>query len=439
MVPSSVLTWNRSSEKADDHNYKEYAMKFLLDFHNRIRKHFEKGGKWERFYPLFEAHDTFLFTTGDVTKGPSHVRDSVDLKRIMITVVISLMPCMLMAMYNTGYQAHLAIEGGAAPLDNWRTSAMTLIGLELSSRSGVACFIHGALYFIPIYIVTIIVGGFFEVLFAIVRRHEINEGFLVTSALYPLTLPATIPLWQVALGIAFGVVIGKELFGGVGMNIWNPALMSRAFLYFAYPAQISGDAVWIAAQTSPDAYSGATWLAVARDHGMEGLRNGVPGLTNGTLSWWDAFLGFIPGSMGETSALFCLMGAIILIITQVASWRTITGVLLGSFLMIGVFNLIGSKTNPMFSVPFYWHWVLGGFAFGTVFMATDPVSSPFIEKARWIYGFLIGAFGILVRVVNPAYPESWMLAILFMNMFAPLIDHFFVQANIKRRMARYAA
>lgn len=420
-------------------------MRRLRSILDRNARHFETGGKLHRLYALWEAGDTFLYTPGKVTAAPSHVRDAIDLKRLMSIVVVALVPCMLMAMYNTGYQTHLAIEAGAAPLADWRTAVFESLGFDLGSRgdplsaSVLACFVHGALYFIPVYLVTIVVGGLFEAIFAIVRRHEINEGFLVTSALFPLTLPPTIPLWQVALGIAFGVVFGKEVFGGTGRNIWNPALTARTFLYFAYPAQISGDAIWVAAKTAPDVYSGATWLAVARNRGLEGLLEGVPGLSNGTLSLWDAFLGFMPGSFGETSILCCLIGAAILIATRIGSWRIMAGSCAGSFAMIGVFNLIGGSTNPMFGIPFWWHWVIGSFAFATVFMATDPVSAPYTDTGRWIYGILIGAFGMLIRCVNPAFPESWMLAIIFMNIFSSIIDHFVIQANIRRRLARHAA
>lgn len=406
-------------------------MKFLLNLQNKQRKLFEKGGKLEKLYPLFEANDTFLFTPDSVTKGPSHVRDGLDLKRMMITVVIALAPCMLMAMYNTGYQANFAItEQGAAPLNTWQTAVMNALGIGFAP-SLFACFVHGALYFLPVYIVTLIAGGFWEVLFACIRKHEINEGFLVTSALFPLILPATIPLWQVAMGVSFGVVVAKEVFGGVGMNIFNPALMARAFLFFAYPGQISGDKVWIAADFSKlDGVTGATWLARLAEGGKDALSHGA--------SWMDAFLGFVPGSMGETSTLCCIIGAVILIATQVGSWRTMLGVVVGSFAMAGLLNVLPSE-NLYWKVPFYWHWVLGGFAFAAVFMATDPVSSAFTDLGKLIYGFLIGVMGILIRVLNPAFPEGWMLAILFMNMFAPLIDHFVVQANIKRRIARHAA
>jgi len=415
-------------------------MSLLRRILDRMGKPFEKGCRLARLYPVWEAGDTFLYTPATVTSGASHVRDSADLKRVMITVVVALSPCMLMAMYNTGYQAHLAIEAGAAPLDNWRTAAMQWMGLPFSPHHVWACLVHGALYFLPIYFVTVVAGGLCEVLFAVVRRHEINEGFLVTSALFPLTLPATIPLWQVALGIMFGVVIGKEVFGGVGRNIWNPALVSRAFLYFAYPAQITGETMWIAAKTgaAPDAYSGATWLAVMREQGPQTVAQGLSGMQPG-VGWWDAFVGFIPGSLGETSALLCLVGAIILIVTKVGSWRIMAGGLIGSAAVAMLVSALGLRADTIGSVPFYWHWVIGGFAFAIVFMATDPVTAPFTGRGQLVYGLIIGALGILIRDFNPAFPESWMLTILFMNMFSPLIDHFVLQANVKRRMARYAA
>jgi Na+-transporting NADH:ubiquinone oxidoreductase subunit B len=393
-------------------------------------KLFGKGGPLERLYPLHEANDTFLRTPGHVTRGASHARDSIDLKRLMITVVVALSGCMLMAMYNTGYQAHLAIEAGAAPLDTWQTMVFQFIGLQFLSGSVLSCVVHGALYYLPIYITTLAVGGNLEAVFAIVRKHEINEGFLVTSALFPLVLPPTIPLWQVALGIAFGVVIGKEIFGGIGMNILNPALTARAFLFFAYPAQISGDRVWIAAETTPDGVSGATWLAQAAVGGVAVLDTG--------LSWWDAFLGFVPGSMGETSALFCLLGAGLLIASGIGSWRIMSGVVAGSLAITLLLNAVGSETNALFNVPFHWHIVLGGWAFGMVYMATDPVSAAHTNTGKYIYGFLIGVMAILIRVVNPAFPEGMMLAILFMNLFASFIDYWVIQANVKRRAARYA-
>jgi Na+-transporting NADH:ubiquinone oxidoreductase subunit B len=290
--------------------------------------------------------------------------------------------------------------------------------------------VHGALYFFPVLLVTFAVGGAWEVLFAIVRKHEVNEGFFVTGMLFPLILPPAIPLWQVALGISFGVVIGKEVFGGTGMNILNPALAARAFLFFAYPAEISGDAVWIAAVTRADGVSGATWLARTAVEGKAALVGGVTS--------WDAFIGLKPGSMGETSVLACLVGAALLILTGVGSWRIMGSVAAGTIAMTLFLNGVGSATNPSFDVPFWWHFLLGGWAFGTVFMATDPVSAPASTTGAYVYGFLIGVLVVLIRVVNPAYPEGMMLAILLMNVFAPLIDHFVVRANIKRRMARYA-
>jgi Na+-transporting NADH:ubiquinone oxidoreductase subunit B len=403
---------------------------------DRVAPHFHKGGKLEQMYPLYDAIDTFLYTPSTITPGPSHVRDSIDLKRLMSLVVVSLIGPIFMAMYNTGYQAHLAIEAGGPPLATWQTWVMHWLGLSFASGDFAACMIHGALYFVPVMLVTYAVGGTWEGLFAQVRRHEINEGFLVTGMLIPLILPPTIPLWQVALGTTFGVVVGKEIFGGTGMNILNPALTARAFLFFAYPAEISGD-VWLAAGAaaeaaavpSPDAFTGATWLATVAVTGVDGLAG---------LSWWDAFLGFVPGSMGETSALACLLGAVLLLVTGVASWRVMAAVTVGTIVAAAGLNAIGSETNPYFDLPFYWHMVLGGWAFGMVYMATDPISSAQTHTGRWIYGVLIGVLVVLIRVVNPAFPEGMMLAILFMNVFAATIDHYVLKANINRRLARVA-
>ncbi len=286
------------------------------------------------------------------------------------------------------------------------------------------CFWYGAVFFLPIYIVTFLVGISWEILFAIKRGHEVNEGFFVTSILFALTCPPSIPLWQVALGISFGVVFGKEVFGGTGKNFLNPALAGRAFLYFAYPAQMSGDAVWIAV----DGITGATPLSVVAAGGMEAVQQ--------QWSWMQAFMGSIPGSIGETSKLAILLGGVLLLVTRVASWRIIAGVFLGMVALSSLFNLIGSDTNPAFAMPWYWHLVTGGFAFGMVFMATDPVSAAMTDTGKWTYGMLIGVMTVLIRVVNPAYPEGIMLAILFANIFAPLMDHFVVRANIKRRLAR---
>ena len=392
--------------------------------------HFEPGGRLERLHALWEAQDTILFTPGTVTQGPSHVRDGLDLKRMMVTVVLALAGCVYMAMYNTGYQANLAVARGALPLETWQTGVVEAVGIGFGPDDLLACLVHGALYYIPVLVVTFAVGGLWEVLFAVVRRHEVNEGFLVTGMLFPLILPATIPLWQVALGISFGVVVGKEIFGGTGMNVLNPALVARAFVFFAYPAELSGDAVWIAAQTSADGVSGATALAQA-------TLSGTTGVTE-TLDWSSAFIGVVPGSMGETSTLACLAGAALLILSGVGSWRIMVSVALGTFVTATLLNTIGSDSNPFFGVSPGWHFVLGGWAFGTAFMATDPVSAPSSPRGHHLYGLLIGALVVLIRVVNPAYPEGMMLAILFMNLFAPLIDYFVIQANIKRRRARYA-
>jgi len=404
-------------------------MKALRNFLDKnVAPKFEHGGKLEKFHALYEAPDTILFTPGLVTKAGAHIRDAIDQKRLMITVIMALQPAILMAQWNTGYQANLAIQNGALARDDFNTAIYTALGFAHDPGTLLACFSYGMLYFVPIFLVTQVAGGIAEVLFSVVRKHEVNEGFLVTGMLFPLILPPTIPLWQVAAGIIFGVVVGKEMFGGTGMNVLNPALTGRAFLFFAYPAEISGEMVWTAVNNG-DAWSGATWLA----------RAAAETDVLATASFMDAFIGMVPGSMGETSALACLIGAVVLIVTRVGSWETMAGVTLGTIGMALLLNGIGSETNPMFAVSFWWHMVLGGWAFGMVFMATDPVSSAFTAKGRWAYGLGIGILVVLVRVVNPAYPEGMMLAILFMNLFAPLLDHFVVQANIKRRQARYAA
>ncbi len=405
-------------------------MKFLRDLLDRQAHHFEKGGSLEWLYPLWEAQDTFLYTPGEVTRSAPHVRDAIDMKRLMMTVVMALAGCVYMALYNTGYQAHLAIAAGAVPLDTWQTHAMESMGLPFAPDDLQACLVHGSLYFLPVLVVTFAVGGLWEALFASVRRHEVNEGFLVTGMLLPLTLPATIPLWQVALGVSFGVVVGKEVFGGTGMNVLNPALTARAFLFFAYPAEMSGDAVWIAASTTPDGVSGATVLALATESGMSGVVD--------TVDLWQAFIGLMPGSMGETSTLACLAGALVLIATGVGSWRIMLSVAVGTLGTAALLNILGSATNPFFEVTPLWHFLLGGWAFGAVYMATDPVSGPSTLTGHYVYGFLIGLLAVLIRVVNPAYPEGIMLAILFMNLFAPLIDYVAVQANVRRRRARHA-
>lgn len=407
-------------------------MGFLRAALDRQARHFEKGGRLEKLYPLWEAIDTFFYTPASVTRTGAHVRDALDLKRMMILVVVAAIPCALMAMVNTGLQANLALDPAkTAALAGWRHDLIRLLGVGYDPASALANFVHGALYFLPLYVVTMAVGLAWEVTFSIVRRIEVNEGFFVTGILYVLILPPTTPLWQAALGISFGVVLAKEVFGGTGMNFINPALAARAFLFFAYPAEISGDKVWTAVPegAAVDGFSGATLLAQ--------MRVMTQPFEDAGFSWWNAFVGLEPGSMGETSALAALLGAVLLLVTKIASWRTMAGVALGTIAMALVFNAIGSATNPWFGVPFWWHMVLGGWAFGTVFMATDPVTSPFSETGKWVYGFLIGALVVLIRVVNPAYPESMMLVILFMNVMAPVIDYGFVRANVRRRRARY--
>ena len=396
----------------------------LLD---RMEPLFTQGGRFERFHALFEMVDTLFYSPPDVTRGSPHIRDALDLKRVMIMVVFAATPCVLIGMWNTGFQANTAMAAmGMTTIDGWRGAVLPLLGAGYSPGSTYDCLVLGLLYFLPIYAVTMAAGGFWEILFAGVRNHEINEGFFVTSLLYAVILPATIPLWQVAMGISFGVVIGKEVFGGTGKNFLNPALVGRAFLYFAYPAQISGDAVW----TTVDGFSGATALGSAAIDGMTGV------LQSG-LTWSQAFLGQMQGSLGVTSAAACLFGAVVLIYTGIASWRIILAVCAGLIIPSLLFADAGSS-NPMMTMPWHWHMVLGGFAFGAVFMATDPVSSSQTNAGKWIFGLLIGFMTWLIRVVNPAFPEGIMLAILFANIFAPVIDYFVVQANVRRRLKRHA-
>jgi len=397
-------------------------VKVIRHLFDRVEKHFQKGGKLESLYYLYEVFESFFFVSKK-TKSAPHVRDGIDLKRVMITVVIATLPAVFMAMYNTGLQANRVLaQAGLEAATTWQAHVIARLGIGFDPHSFWAALAHGALYFLPVYIVTFLVGIAWEVLFACVRKHEINEGFFVTSMLFALIMPPNIPLWQVALGISFGVVLGKEVFGGVGMNILNPALVGRAFLFFAYPAQVSGDRVWVAI----DAMSKATPLARLAESSM-----------GAGVSWIDSFLGLIPGSMGETSTLACLIGAAILIITGLGSWRIMLSVFAGMVATSLLFNVIGSDTNPMFQLSPLWHLTLGGFAFGTVFMATDPVSAAITRKGKYYYGFLIGFLVVMIRVVNPAFPEGMMLAILFSNVFAPIIDRMVINANIKRRLAKH--
>jgi Na+-transporting NADH:ubiquinone oxidoreductase subunit B len=398
----------------------------LRKYLDSVASHFQNDGRLAKFYALYEAVDTIFYTPGHVTRGDTHVRDGVDLKRMMILVWLCTFPAIFVGMYNLGLQANTALANmGLEQVDNWHGSIIGLLAGH-DPNSVWDNLVYGAAFWLPIYITTFVVGGFWEVLFASVRGHEINEGFFVTSILFSLTLPPDIPLWQVALGISFGVVVGKEIFGGTGKNFLNPALTGRAFLYFAYPAQSSGDSVW----TAVDGFSGATALGLASSGGLQAINNA--GIT-----WMDAFLGTIQGSVGEVSALALTLGGVVLLVTRVASWRIVSGVLLGMMCTTLLFNWIGSDTNPMFALPFWWHMVLGGFAFGLFFMATEPISASMTNTGKWLYGGLIGFMVILIRVINPAFPEGMMLAILFANLIAPLIDYYVVAANIKRRIARH--
>ncbi|MDP6374505.1 MAG: NADH:ubiquinone reductase (Na(+)-transporting) subunit B [Pseudomonadales bacterium] len=386
---------------------------------DRVAPHFEEEGRLSALFPVYEAIDTALFTPGHVTGGASHVRDGLDLKRLMLTVWFAAWIPVFVGSYIVGFQANEAMQvAGLASTDNWRAIVLDAL-INYDHTSMWDNFLHGLAYFIPLYVVVFLVGIAFEVWFASKRGHEINEGFFVTSILFTLTLPPGTPLWMAAVGIAFGVVIGKEVFGGVGKNFLNPALTGRAFLYFAYPAQMSGDAVWVAV----DGFTRATPLgnaAIGEAYGID---------------FWQAFFGNMAGSFGETSTPAILVAAVILLVTRVASWRIMLGCVLGLVGAAWLFNMIPSS-NPMFTMTPAWHLVLGGFAFGAVFMATDPVSAAMTDTGRLVYGILIGVMCVLIRVVNPAFPEGMMLAILFGNLFAPLIDHFVTQSNIKRRIAR---
>ena len=401
-------------------------MRRLRHWLDRLEPLFVKGGRYEKFQVVFEMVDTLLYSPADVTRTSPHIRDGIDLKRVMFYVVLALVPCILVGLWNTGYQANQAmLDVGIAEAPGWRGMVLKTFGIGYAPDNVLACFWHGFLYFFPIYFVTLVVGGLWEVLFAAVRNHEVNEGFFVTSALFALVVPASIPLWQVAVGISFGVVIAKEVFGGTGKNFLNPALAGRAFLFFAYPASISGDAVW----TSVDGFSGATALAL-------GAVGGLDSIVGADISWMDAFLGNIQGDIGSTSTLACLLGGGFLVYTRIASWRIIASVMLGMVGSVLLLNAIGSDGNPMFAMPWHWHLVLGGFAFGMVYMATDPVTAAMTNAGRWVFGVFIGGVTVVIRVLNPAYPEGIMLAILLANVFAPLIDFVVIQVDIRRRARR---
>ena len=494
---------------------------------DKVRPLFEKGGRLERLWPLYDAPETFMLTPDERTKSSTHVRDSLDTKRFMMTVLFALVPCILMGAWNHGYQHQVGLAAGAdqyvAPtqaqlegtaeygIENvpalnvlqyvlFRVTGGKVVGDGPDGATEVgaskflvsvfgtgtgffACMAIGLIIMLPVIGVSYAVGGNCEALFSVVRKHEINEGFLVTGILFPLTLPPSIPLWIVAVGIVFGVVIGKEVFGGTGMNIFNPALTARAFVFFAMPLTISGSTVWASLNYQPqylaDGVSGSTpLLAVATfneivpeqlsaqlaDKGVGQLSGGallehyrnlpeyfsslgvagelMPGYSKMDYSWWNAFLGFVPGSLGEVSAVAILLGAILLVVTKIAAWRTMVGVFVGGAIMASLLNLVAyvaeTPINPIYAVPFWYHWVIGSYAFAAVFMATDPVSSATTLAGKWVYGLLIGGLAVLIRVVNPAYPEGFMLAILFMNLFAPTIDYCVLKNNIRRRKLAYA-
>jgi Na+-transporting NADH:ubiquinone oxidoreductase subunit B len=392
-------------------------MKFLRNFLDSVEPHFINDGKLKKIYALYEMIDTFLYTPSDNTTSGPHVRDAIDLKRSMVIVVIALLPAFFFGTYNVGLQEALHATGVTFQNINLDFLTHFLIGLKTV---------------LPIYAVVFTVGGIWEVIFAVSRGHEINEGFLVTGFLIPLVLPPAIPLWMVGVATTFGVVIGKEIFGGTGFNIFNPALVARAFLFFAYPGAMSGDKVW-----TVDAMSGATpLLEVSSQEGMS-----ATALLSGHFTWVQMFYGFIPGSIGETSTIAILIGAVILLITGIGSWRvmlaTTVGMTLTAFGLNNFGTAIGS-TNPMLYLPPIYHFVMGGFAFGMVFMATDPVSCAQTNRGRWLYGLLIGFMCVIIRAINPAYPEGMMLAILFANAFSPLFDYFVIQVNIKKRKRGYA-
>jgi Na+-transporting NADH:ubiquinone oxidoreductase subunit B len=383
-------------------------MKLFKNILDTVKPHFVDGGKLEKFYPAYDAFETFLFVPDHTSHTGAHMRDAIDLKRTMVTVILALLPALLFGIWNVGYQHYLAI--GALQPDL------------------VSCILYGATKVIPMIVVSYGVGLGIEFAFAINRGHSVNEGYLVTGLLIPMVMPADLPLWMLAISVAFAVVIGKEVFGGTGMNIWNPALTARAFLFFAYPTMMSGDKVWVSlgGETAVDGYSGATPLANV----IEGGVNAIPSIM-------ESFIGTIPGSIAETSTLAILIGALVLVISGIGSWRIMLSMLIGGYTMGLIFNGFAETADNLYmAVPAVQQLVMGGFMFGLVFMATDPVSAAQTNRGKWIYGFLTGLLAILIRVVNPAYPEGIMMAILFMNTMAPLVDHYVVAANIKRRMKR---
>lgn len=391
-------------------------MRFLHNFIKKFEPLFSKAGKLEKLYPIYEMGEGFLFTLPKRTNTGTHIRDSIDMKRFMITVYIALVPAFIFGIFNSGYQ-HFLSAGISANIGQ--------------------IILKGIVIVLPIYLIVLAVGAIWEILFAVVRKHEINEGLLISTFLIPLIVPPTIPYWQLIIATSFGIVIGKEVFGGVGMNIFNPALVARAFLFFAFPRAMSGDSVWtVFGEKTIDAYTAATPLAVVSDT-ITNSNGVIEALADKGYTWWNMFLGTIPGSIGETSALMILLGLILLFITKAGSWRIVFSVFIGGFAMSTLLNYLAPNPSHIFALPAHYHFVMGGFAFGAVFMATDPVSSCSTKKGKFVFGFLIGVLAILVRTLNPAYPEGMMLAILLMNTFAPLIDHFVLQGHKKWRL-RYA-
>ena len=395
-------------------------MKLLRNLLEKTKPHFEEGGKFEKMYPVYDAFATFLFVPDHVTHSGTHIRDGIDLKRTMITVVLAMIPCLLFGIWNTGHQHFLALG--------------EFIGIN---DGFVDKILFGSWKVLPIVIVSYAVGLGVEFIGVTIKKEQVNEGYLVSGMLIPLVMPVDVPLWMVAVATIFAVVIGKEVFGGTGMNILNPALTARAFLFFAYPSKMSGDQVWVNTTSCTetavvDGYSGATPLAQAIEQGDK-----VTSIVGDPLTTMDLFLGFIPGSIGETSTLACLLGAVLLLASGIGSWRIMLSVFVGGFAMGSIFNAFA--VNPFMEVPALTQLLMGGFAFGAIFMATDPVTATQTNTGKYIYGFLIGFFAIMIRVFNPAYPEGMMLAILFMNVMAPLIDHYVVDANIKRRLKRLKA
>jgi Na+-transporting NADH:ubiquinone oxidoreductase subunit B len=389
---------------------------------------FARGGRFSRYQAAYQMIDKTFFTPADVSRVAPHVRDGIDLKRVMSYVVLAVTPCAVVGMWNTGHQANQAMLAlGVTAASGWRGFVLNALGVGYDPGSVLACLVHGFVYFAPIYLVALAVGTAWELLVAAVRNHEVNEGIAVTAILFALTLPATIPLWQVALGISFGVVIGKEIFGGTGKNFVNPALAGRAFLFFAYPAALSGDSVW----TAVDGFTGATPLALA-------ATGGLPALLDAGVTWQRAFLGQVQGALGATSTLACLLGGTFLMLTRIASWRIVAGVMAGMVITVLLLNAFGSGDSTL-TLPWYWHLVLGGFAFGMMFMATDPVTAAQTNAGRWLFGALVGFMTILIRVANPASPEGIMLAILFANLVAPLIDYLVVRLAMRRRGRRMRA